>query len=113
MNTFIVGQTLWWEYSEMSRGPGREVVITKIGRDWIYLNNRCRVDKRYLVADGGKYSPPGRCYLSKEAYAEMVELNKAWRDLRNAIISQVKIPDNVGLESIRTARRVLHIWEPE
>jgi len=111
MNKFIVGQTLWFVHcgtgGNRSHMDG-EVTITKVGREWLTLSNRHRVDKHTLYADGKGYASPGRCYLSREIYEKWKAVLKAWRDFSNSIDPR-NPPAGVDLESIAQAMRILKL----
>ena len=105
--TRYVGQELYWEWSEYShkKNTGEMVTVTKIGRRWMELNNRHRVDRNTLIADGGQYSPPGRCFLSRaEREAERAR-DAEWMLLRHKISRRA--PDGVTAEHIAHATRLL------
>ena len=105
--TRYVGQELYWEWSEYShkKNTGEMVTVTKIGRRWMELNNRHRVDRNTLIADGGQYSPPGRCFLSRaEREAERAR-DAEWMLLRHKMSRRA--PDGVTAEHIAHATRLL------
>ena len=81
------------------------VKITKIGRRWLELSNTYRVDALTLVADGGKYSPPGRCFLNREAREAERARDAAWMLLRNKMSHRA--PIGVTAEHIAHAARLL------
>jgi hypothetical protein len=111
MSKFIAGQTLWFVYYKsysLRPRPDCEVTVTKVGREWLALSNRHRVDKHTLIADGKNYSPPGRCYLSREIYEKRMATLKAWRDFSSSIDPR-NPPDGVELESIAQAIRLLNL----
>jgi hypothetical protein len=58
-----------------------EVTVLKAGRKWATLDNDTRIDLEDWVADGGDYSSPGRCYLSKQEYDDECELLDKWEAL--------------------------------
>jgi len=105
--TRYVGQELYWEWSEYShkKNTGEMVTITKIGRHWLELSNRHRVGASTLVADGGKYSPPGRCFLSRDAREAELARDAAWMLLRHKMSHRA--PDGVTAEHIAHATRLL------
>ena len=75
-----VGQKLWYVPSE-NNGRSREIIIESVGRKWVKARFIGKIDINTLQVDGGKYSSPGKCYLSKEEYESYVNLCSAWRDL--------------------------------
>jgi len=77
-------QKLWFVGAgNFSRTRG-EITVTSIGRKWASVTGafigRIAVDT--LMADGGAYSCPGRCYASEAAWIEQDGPDIAWRDLR-------------------------------
>jgi hypothetical protein len=104
---YACGQELYWEWSEYSsrKNTGEMVTITKVGRRWLELSNRYRVDQSTLVADGGPYSPPGRCFLSRETREAERARDAAWAALRNRMLHQA--PDKVSADDIAHATRLL------
>lgn len=54
------------------------MTVNKVGRKWAAIDMHMRIDINTLAADGGNYSSPGQCYLSKEAYEAEVLLNETW-----------------------------------
>lgn len=104
---FKVGQVLFWEWSSYThrRRENEDVTITKIGRKWLELSNGHRVDKETLVADGGKYSPAGRCYLDRAAREEESRAKKAWSDLKERM--GYSVPSGVSADDIEQAAKLL------
>lgn len=101
-----VGQKLWCAYNQRyNQNEFAEVV--KVGRKWIELSNRRRADKTTLIIDGGQYSSPGKCHISKEAYEEDQERLCRWDEFRKKISSIYHCPDNVTIEKIDRALEVL------
>ena len=60
MNTYTVGQKLWFVPGRW--GVQREIEITAVGRKWI-TTRACRLDKATLKAEFG-----GQAYLSRDEY---------------------------------------------
>ena len=104
---YACGQELYFEWSEYShrKNTGEMVAITKIGRRWLSLSNGFRADAETLYVDGGKYSAPGRCFLSRDAREAERARNAAWAALRNSM--QYKAPDKVSAKDIAHAARLL------
>lgn len=109
-----VGQTLWYiEFNGYRRAPpeerGHKVTVTKIGRHWAELGSaRFRINVNTLLADGRGYSPPGRCYLSREAYLAEISLASLWGDFTRRI-SRINAPDGITEDAIRQAACLLCI----
>lgn len=57
------------------------VTVKTVGRKWITLSNRLRIDINTLVADGGGYSSPGKCYLTKEEYEDFRRVSDKWKSV--------------------------------
>lgn len=103
-----VGQKLWWVPNKRWGGPQREVTVEKVGRIWAHLNERNRIDKQTLIADGGEYSSPGRCYLSKAEYDEYIERVTTW-NVFAATVRYKEMPDGVTVADITEAAKLLRI----
>ena len=105
-DVITVGQKLWWVGS--SRYAKREyVIVEKVGRKWVTLSNRHRINKETLDADGGVYVSPGRCYLSEEDHAKELRTFKAFNDLRNRLAFSPR--DGVTEDDIIQAAKLLRI----
>lgn len=106
MPSLHVGQTLFFApYSNHTYSPKGEVTITKVGRKWATLSNNCRIDLETLVADGGEYTPPGRCYLSQAEYEAEAAANNEWIKFRQGL--PYARPQGVTAEDIAAARKLL------
>lgn len=103
-----VGQKLWWVPSQRYAGSQREVTVEKVGRIWAQLSERSRIDKQTLIADGGEYMSPGRCYLSKAEYDEHIERVTAWNSFVYTVRYQ-SMPDGVTIADITEAAKLLRI----
>lgn len=108
MNELQAGQKLWFVPSQRYLGASREVEVTKVGRIWAQLSNGHRIDKTSLVADGGGYMSPGKCYPSETEYNKKVELTAAWNALA-ATMRHAAIPEGVSLDDIKSAQALLRI----
>lgn len=90
-----------------------EVTITAIGRKWLTVKELSwtreeRVDKETLLVDGGQYSSPAKCYLSKQHYESQLALDNAWRDFVELVHrGRVSVPQGVTLEVIEQVKRLL------
>lgn len=112
MSAYKVGQELYYEPFDARDRNNRMVRIIKIGRKWLELDgtwSKMRADIETLLVDGGKYSPPGQCYLSREARETEVLLLKGWRDLAKQIDGARTVPDGVTFEDIGKARELLRL----
>lgn len=81
-----VGQELYWTTTvNRSRYGGNDcwVTIEKVGRKWAHLINGHRIELENLIADGGGYSSPGRCYMTREEVVEERKVNKLWQKIKN------------------------------
>ena len=110
MADLVVGQVLWYVQYRISRGDaGHEVTIAKIGRKWAALDKGWpRIDKDTLVADGGKYSSPGRCWLSKDDWERGKIADKAWNQLSGRVRHGLR-PNHVTTSDIQAAAALLGI----
>jgi hypothetical protein len=105
--TLTTGQELWWEPSDpRDKKYACIVKITKIGRDWIYLSNNQRVSISTLIADPGKYSPSGQCYISKEVRELEVKAESAFTKIKHKMSN---IPPGVSYNDIVAAAKLLKL----
>lgn len=104
---YIIGQSLCFEFSEHEARSGQcqIVTITKVGRRWLKISNGYRVDAKTLIADGGAYASPGRCFFSREERDKELARKKAWANLRKSL--SWLAPDDVSAEDIERAARLL------
>lgn len=111
-----VGKKLWWVPKEPTRRPCRNVEVLKVGRKWATLSNGHRIAIDSFIADGGKYSSPGRCYESKEQYTSIRRLNMAWEKFTHILYLQRTVPDGVTIDDIEAAKKLLragHSYLPD
>lgn len=102
MTSLENGQELWW----VTEGSKRAyvVIVSKVGRKWAQLDNGHRIDVDTLVADGGEYTSPGRCYLNRELYEQESAVLSEWKRLKDDMHSQ---PKNLSVDDILAARKLL------
>lgn len=91
MTKLEVGQRLW--YVPRERGQPHEVTVGKVG----------------LHIDGGEYSSPGRCYLSREEWEVEDATRRAWNGLRVEVTNRPPAPEGVSPEAIREAAALLRL----
>lgn len=105
---FKTGQEMIFEYADhgRTRGTTETVTITAVGRKWLTLSNRLRINAETLIADWNGYSSPGRCYLSESDRNEALARRAAWSELRSKI--SAKVPD-VSAETIINAIKMLRL----
>ena len=101
-----VGQKLWCVPSQR-RGSPHEVTVEKVGRKWANIGYRDRIDIETLRIDGGEYSSPGTCYVSKQAYEDEIKLGQAWEAFRRSI--DYSTPKGITIERIQEAQKILGI----
>lgn len=101
-----VGQQLWcaWNGAQNSYKDAL-VTITKVECDYAYFGHG-RVYLGDLTIDGGVYSSPGRCYLSKEEHDAQVRVKQAWLKLRN-FVAWAPTPPGLTEETINAAMALL------
>ena len=107
MSELVVGQELIFQPYQRSVGNVNSCKVEKVGRKWITLTNGYRIDKETLVADGGRYSPPGCAWLSKKDYDDSIALTTAWLVFRTAVDRKHSVPEGVTLNQITNAHRSL------
>lgn len=102
------GQKLWYVPEDPRWEKTREVTVAKIGNRWAELGRKdFRADLETLEVDGGKYSSPGRCYLSREAWEEEKLLRAAWREFQRDVERANAEGGLITVENISAARQVL------
>jgi hypothetical protein len=84
MSDFQVGQKLWYVPSRRHSQP-EWVTIEKVGRKWLSVGGRLRLDAETLHADAGGHSSPGRAYVSEEAHAAAVRIAQKWREFNTEV----------------------------
>jgi len=80
-----------------------------MGRKWLYLHNHLRADSETLVVDGGEYSSPGKCYVSKEAREAELALLLAWDAFQVNVRNSYAAPRGISLEAIAKASEILNL----
>ena len=97
-----VGQKLW--YVPNNRGGQHEVTVIKVGRMWAHVGThvgiRGRIDMETLIADGGGYGSPGRCYLSQEHYNSELRRVRKWGELCQAMRLFNNPPKHITVDDI-------------
>ena len=106
-----VGQTLYWVPSDLRWGKPKNVQVEKIGRRWAALSTGRRIDVETMWADGGEFSSPGMCWMSKEAYEAHHARALAWGRLATAL-RNLSPPAGVTADDIAAARKLLRL-DPE
>lgn len=102
-----VGQKLWKVFHDKRRGDPCEVEVVKVGRKWATLNRyHGRIDLETLSVDGGGYSSPARCYLSREVYELERSTEIEWAKLKSELLYKSR-PADVTIENIKQARNLL------
>ena len=104
---FKVGQELWCVYNDRRIGQQHTTVVQKVGRKWIELSNSHRMNAETMRLDGGNYSSPGMCYLSREEFEEIKQKNDAWRLFQRKV--EWLSADNLCIDDIRAAAKLLQI----
>jgi hypothetical protein len=104
-----VGQELWYVPADRRYlGGACAVRVLKVGRKWAEVSsNLGRIDAQSLWVDGGKYSSPGRCWLSKEAWEAAEALNSAWSEFYRDMYGRHVPPDHVTVAIIAQVRAIL------
>lgn len=97
---FEVGQKLFCVENNWRRKASYKYIkIQKIGRKWLTMEDGDRVDKNTMYIDGGKFSSPGRAYMSEEDYQLETQKNEAWEKLRSLIRSRCT-PEHLKIKHI-------------
>lgn len=109
MTKFKIGQKLFRDENlNFQRGEACQswVTIEKVGRKWLTVDYGERVNIETLEVDGGQYSSPGQCYLTKKEYDEKVVKDKIWEGVRR------KCPYNtsdISLENMIIIAKILNV----
>lgn len=85
-----------------------EVAVTKVGRKYADLNSGDRLILDTMTIDGGQYTSPGKCYLSKDVYDASEGATLAWRNLKNSM-GGWDVPAGVTVADIEAARALLKV----
>ena len=109
------GDKLYYIPTRNGARDGRYLTVVKVGRKWAQLDNSerrpLRIDVNTLWADGGNYSSPGRCYVSKEGYLAEERANYLCRELARRIGYHPN--DGVTISDIQEAAKLLKIELPD
>lgn len=108
------GTKLWFVPENTRRGGDpRELTVAKVGRVWLTtedpLRRVTRVHGESLLADGGGYTSPGRCYRSREDYEAWLETWRTWCDLRHKVDRKLSMPEGLSAQRVRLALGLLRM----
>lgn len=113
---YTVGQQLWFESNnDYSQRPPTyyQVTVTKVGRKWVELNEgQYKVERDKVHVDGGRYSSPGRLWLTKEDAESYLKLKAAWSDIVRRL-SAVSVPKGLTPEKLDQVCEILDIKRPQ
>lgn len=106
-----VGQQVY--FVPKNRSPeARYIFVTKVGRKWVTLKSgwrEMRMDLGSWQVDGGRYSSPGKCYESAEAYNLEKEVLTDWRILHDTIYRAWNPPAGITKADIAKATELLRL----
>jgi hypothetical protein len=109
-NKFAVGQVLYYikyAHNRNSVPEGFPITITKVGNRWLSTDNHwIRIDKNTLQADGGKYSSPGKAWLSEEEYITHYTRNKLWMEIFRSVRAN-DMPSKITVSELETILNLL------
>lgn len=117
MSDLVIGQKLWFVTStNRSRWGANDyyVSISKIGRKWVYVKHteggydKGRIGIDDLRMDGGDYTSPGECYISKESYEKEKHRNVVWERILNSIRYSA-CPKNMSIEKLNEFAELLGV----
>lgn len=79
--------------------------VEKVGRKWVELQFRRRMDRETWVMEGSGsgYSSPGQCYRTKEEYDDVVSRNHRWGYIREKVSQTWHAPEGVDLAEVERA----------
>lgn len=108
-----VGDVLYLAYNDHRKG-NREIVVSKIGRQWVYFDGcQRRFALDTLAVDGGAFGSPGRIYYCEQDYQDVVDLKSAWSSLKRLIDDHYTAPDGVTKEMIEQAGKLIKVWDKD
>lgn len=99
---FTIGQKLWLvPFTRYYRQ--QEVEIANVGRKYLTLTNKNRVDKDTLII-----SNIGACYLSEDAYRASIATEEAWKELLKRLEPhRWKAPDGISFDEIEQVGKLI------
>lgn len=106
MNKYKAGDKLYFRANQR-HCRSEEVTINKVGRKWLELSNRTRVDIKTLKADGGVFLSPGRCYPSEADYLAHLERTQEWNRLKFQIRDVSEPPAHLTTTDIQRIAKEL------
>lgn len=109
---FEVGQKLYYVSNRRySVCRNEDVEITKVGKIWLTLSNGKRASIESLEVDGGEYSSPAQCWLSREDYEGHIGLESAWGKFQYDVgyIRNPHPKPSITVENIAQVRKILGI----
>ena len=107
-----VGDTLWLVYIETRQRNPREIVVSKVGRKWIYFDDgRSRFDMETKMVDAGVYRSDAVIYESKEAYVKAVSLRLLWQKFYLEVAGRYRAPiKGITEDMLNQAAKLLGLW---
>lgn len=109
MTGLSVGQQLWFAPGDTVKGTSF-VTVTKAGRKSADLSNGMHLDTRTMIAyQGNVEHSMGRCWLSREEWATWAYRVALWRELSKTRRWKLFPPNDVSVEDIQEAARLLGI----
>ena len=109
MSELKVGDTVYVVMNDNRRSKGF-AKVSGVGRKWVRLDNRHRMEKDTMLLDGGygeNYNSPGRCYLDEQDYLNEQEKQRMWSKLRSGLTWTA--PSSVSNDDIKAAMKLLGI----
>lgn len=107
-----VGQKLWFVGARGFRNE-YEVEIINVGRVYASISRAGRIFLDTLLVDGGGYSSPGRCYLSRDAWDAEKSRDLAWANIRSAISQQHSTPKDFDPIKLAEISKLLGVYIEE
>ncbi len=98
-HNLVVGQKLWYVSTRnVSSMPSHELEVMSIGRKWAICGEgwqKKKINIFDLSADGGYFTSPGVCYLSKKHHEKQGSLNRMWDDTRKLFDHRYSRPEHI------------------
>jgi hypothetical protein len=124
MASLSIGQKLWYVPFDrrLTSSVGHEVTVVKVGRKWAEIDKQVdrmrtyaagRIDIKTMFLDGGRYSSPGRCWLSKADYDREQQRQATWKTVHAWVSGRINAPDNLPISAMMQAMVILTSGEPK
>lgn len=113
-----VGDKLWFVPTDRrdKEGPGKELILTKIGREYVYSQDKgmlYKISKKDLRVVDNRGSYEGKCYVSTDAYTLEKLRQSEWKKIHNWMERQWFAPSEVTLNDVLQIQVLLKLRKEE